>query len=126
LVSYEHIILREEYIMKLRLDKLVRSELEFLKENCNFTEDESNLFELIAKGYMDVQISYEMGVCTSTVTKKKRVIRRKIIDFLEVFDMTAIIYVDGKRVSEDDVKNFEIHIERVKELISGKLTKGNE
>jgi FixJ family two-component response regulator len=112
--------------MKLRLDKLVRSDLELLKENCNFTEDESKLFELIAKGYMDVQMSYEMGVCTSTVTKKKRVIRRKIIDFLEVFDMTAVIYVDGKRVSEDDVKNFEIHIERVKELISGKLTKGDE
>lgn len=37
--------------------------------------------------------------------------------------MNTTIYVNGKRVTKEEIKKIEIHSERVKRILSEKLTK---
>lgn len=34
----------------------------------------------------------------------------------------TIIYLNGKRITKEEIKNIEIHSEAVKRILSGKLT----
>lgn len=37
--------------------------------------------------------------------------------------MNTIIYVNGKRVTKEEIKKIEIHSERIKQILAKKLTK---
>lgn len=43
----------------------VISELDLFRNECNFTEDERNYFDLKAKGLSHIQISLQMHISTS-------------------------------------------------------------
>jgi hypothetical protein len=109
--------------MQTKFHRLSKPELEFLKDNCNLTEDESALLDMASKRCSDIQIADRLGICTSTVTKRKKVLLNKINGFLEVMEEVTTIYINGKRVTKDEIKNYEIQLESVKKILSDKLTK---
>jgi predicted transcriptional regulator len=105
---------------------LSKPELEFLKDNCNFTDDEILMLNMASKRCSDIQIADKLNISTSTVTKRKRALSAKVKDFLEVIDEVTTIYVNGKQVTKDEVKQYEIHLESVKKILSEKLTKSKK
>lgn len=109
--------------MRTRLKCLSRPEIDFLKDNCNFSAEETTLIDLAVRDNSDTQIADKLGVSLSSVTKIKRRIRNKIFDFLEVSVLLTTIYVNGERLTKDELKNCEIQIEAVKRIIAEKLTK---
>lgn len=109
--------------MKSRFERLSKPELEFLIDNCNFSKDEIIILYMASTGESEIQIADKMNISLSSVSKKKSKILVKIFDFLEVIEDVTTIYVNGKRVTKDELKNYEIHIESVKKIISDKLTK---
>lgn len=108
--------------MRSRFERLSKPELDFLIDNCNFSEEECILLKLAAKGGSEIQIAEKLSVSTSSVTKKKKQILCKIKSFLEVIEEVTTIYVNGKRVTKEELKNYEIQIESVKKILSDKLT----
>lgn len=109
--------------MKSKFERLSRPELDFLIDNCNFTEEEQKLLKMANAGRSEIQIADEMSLSVSGVSKKKRRILVKIIDFLEAIEAVTTIYINGKRVAKDELRNHEIHIESVKKILTEKLTK---
>lgn len=109
--------------MRSRFERLSKPELEFLIDNCNFSKDEIIILNMSSTGESEVQIADKMNISLSSVTKKKCKILTKIFDFLEVVEEVTTIYVNGKRVTKDELKNYEIHIENVKKILLDKLTK---
>lgn len=108
--------------MRSRFERLSKPELDFLIDNCNFSEEEHILLKMTNIGCSEVQIAERLSISTSTVTKKKKKIILKIRDFLEVVGEMTTIYVNGKRVTKDELKNYEIQIENVKKILADKLT----
>lgn len=74
-------------------------------------------------GESEIQIADKMNISLSSVSKKKNKILVKIFDFLEVIEEVTTIYVNGKRVTKDELKNYEIKIDSVKKMLADKLTK---
>lgn len=109
--------------MKSTLRRLSKSELDFLIDNCNFSKDEIIILNMASVGESEIQIADKMNISLSSVTKKKNKILVKIFDFLEVIEEVTTIYVNGKRVTKDELKKYEIHIESVKKILVDKLTK---
>lgn len=109
--------------MRSKFERLSKPELDFLIDNCNFSEEEIILLKFANTGENEIQIAEKMNISASSVTKKKKKIFAKIIDFLEVIEEVTTIYVNGKRVTKDELKNYEIKIESVKKILSDKLTK---
>lgn len=64
--------------MKINLHKLIKPELELLKENCNFTFAEMEVFELLSKGFSIREISLKLCISEPTVNRKIRDIKIKI------------------------------------------------
>lgn len=111
--------------MRSILTRLNKSEFELITENCNFTEDERIVFNMTVVGKSDMQIADKLSVSTSTVTRRKRAMFGKIKDLVEVLDNMTTIYVNGKRITKDELSNYEIQIDKVKKILKEKLTKGN-
>lgn len=109
--------------MRSKFERLSKPELDFLLDNCNFSEEEQELLRFANIGYSEIQIAEKLSLSTSSVTKKKRQIVCKIKSFLEVASEMTTIYVDGKRVTKGELKNYEIQIDSVKKMLSEKLTK---
>lgn len=109
--------------MRSRFSRLSKPEVDFLCDNCNFSKDEVEILKMSSAGAGDVQMSEKLRLSTSSITKKKRMIFRKIMDFLEVFGNMTTIYVDGKRVTKEELKKSEIKIDSVKKILADKLTK---
>lgn len=109
--------------MKSKFERLSKSELEFLIDNCNFSKEEIIILHMASVGENEIQIAGKLNLSTSSVTKKKRQIFQKIIDFVGGMEEVTTIYVNGKRVTKDELKNYEIHIESVKKILTDKLTK---
>ena len=109
--------------MRSNFNRLSKPEVDFLLDNCNFSEDEIILFKMASAGSSDVQIAEKLCMCVSSITKKKKIVGRKIKEFLEVSGNMTTIYVNGKRVTKEELKNNEIQIESVKKIPSEKLTK---
>lgn len=57
----------------------VESELQFLRDNCNFSDEELCYFNLRAKHYSNFQIAIEMNVSESKVSKLAKSVKQKII-----------------------------------------------
>lgn len=64
--------------MKLALSKMTRPELERILENANFTQDEENVFWLLARGKTITEISQLENVSERTVNRKINGIRLKV------------------------------------------------
>lgn len=64
--------------MKLALSKMTRPELEKILENANFTQDEENVFWLLARGKTITEISQLESVSERTVNRKIKDIRLKV------------------------------------------------
>jgi len=64
--------------LKLALSKMTRPELEKILENANFTQDEENVFWLLARGKTITEISQLENVSERTVNRKINGIRLKV------------------------------------------------
>lgn len=109
--------------MRSTLERLSKPELEFLIDNCNFSDEEIIIIRMSNTGSSEVQIAEKLNLSTSSISKKKRQIMSKINIFLEVMEKVTTIYVNGKRVTKDELKNYEIQVESVKKILTDKLTK---
>lgn len=109
--------------MKSILKRFSKPELDFFIENCAFTEDEIALLNLVIKEKSELEIAAIMNISASSVTKRKRKAFDKMKNFVEGLENMTTIYVNGKRVTKDELKNYEIKIENVKKILSDKLTK---
>ena len=69
--------------MRLNLHKLIKPELELLKENCNFTEDESTIFYLLSKGKSRTEIAIALSMSIQGIDKHIAAIKKKIMRFDE-------------------------------------------
>lgn len=56
----------------------VLSELNFYREECNFTEEERMYFDMKAKDYSDNKICIEMNISLSKVNKLSKNVRLKM------------------------------------------------
>lgn len=109
--------------MRSRLERLSKPELEFLIDNCNFSKDEIIILNMASVGENEIQIADKLNLSQSSITKKKKKISEKIIKFVEDMEELTTIYVNGKRVTKNELKNYEIKIENVKKILVDKLTK---
>lgn len=109
--------------MRSKFERLSKPELDFLLDNCNFSKEEIIILNMANTGDSEIQIADKLNISVSGVSKKKKRITSKINDFLEVAEKVTTIYVNGKRVTKDELKNYEIQIEGVKKILSEKLTK---
>lgn len=109
--------------MQTYFHRLNRSELEFLKDNVNLTADEILLLDMAHKRMSDVQMSFKLNVCTSTITKRKRILSDKINRFVKELENVTVIYINGKPVNRNEIEKYEINIESVKRILAEKLTK---
>lgn len=109
--------------MRSRFERLSKPELDFFIDNCNFSKEESIILSMACTGSSEIQIAEKVSLSASSVTKKKKTVFVKMMDFLEGLEEVTTIYVNGKRVTKEELKNYEIQIENVKRILSDKLTK---
>ena len=64
--------------MKLALSRMTKPELEKILQNANFTQDEENVFWLLARGKTITEISQLENVSERTVNRKIKDIRLKV------------------------------------------------
>lgn len=60
------------------LSSLTKPELENLKENCGFTENEIIIFEMLCNEFGAIEISEKMNISIPTVNRRIKNIREKI------------------------------------------------
>ena len=60
----------------------VEKELQYFRDNCNFTPSEEEYFELRARGLSNVQIAMEMHVSESQVSKLAKKTKSKMLRVL--------------------------------------------
>ncbi len=109
--------------MRSKFERLSKPELDFFTDNCNFSKEENIILNMACTGNSEIQIAEKVNLSVSSVTKKKRRILLKMMEFLEGLEEVTTIYVNGKRVTKEELKNYEIQIENVKKILSEKLTK---
>ena len=66
----------------MKINEFLTEDLDLLRAECNFTDNESNVFELKARGWTDVQIALELNMSESNVQVIMRKIRNKIDEVL--------------------------------------------
>lgn len=66
----------------MKISDFVEWELDLFRNQCNFTDDERQYFELKAKGKSNIQIAFEMNVSENTVVNIGRKVKKKIIKVL--------------------------------------------
>lgn len=66
----------------MKIYDFVEKELQFFRENCNFSEDELTYFNLRAKHYSNLQIAIEMNVSEGKVSKLAKSVKTKILKVL--------------------------------------------
>lgn len=78
----------------MKISNFTQSELEYLREQCNFVDPEDKCFELKAKGCTDVQLSVRLNISESMVAVHMRRVRAKI---------TYVLEEKAKRQSQESV-----------------------
>ena len=66
----------------MQIYDFVNKELEFLREECNFSDEELTYFNLRAKHYSNLQIAIEMNVSEGKVSKLAKSVKTKILKVL--------------------------------------------
>ena len=69
-----------------QIKRLVVSELNFYRDECNFTEDERRYFDMKSKDYSDIKVSMEMNISISKVNKLSRQVRTKMQRVEKLYD----------------------------------------
>lgn len=64
--------------MDARFNEFTRKEVEYLVQECNFTEQEERIFRMKTNGKSIVAIAIEEGVSDRTINRKLKRIRIKI------------------------------------------------
>ena len=62
----------------LKISEFVEFELQYLRDNCNFTEEELKFFDLRVKDITLEEISYKMQISVSKTNTLSRKVKRKI------------------------------------------------
>lgn len=62
----------------MKLSKLTKPELDEIINNANFTEEESEVFKLLARGKTITEIAQQVSVCNRTVNRRIKKIKSKI------------------------------------------------
>ena len=57
-------------------------EWESFIDNCGFTDDELEIVKLLRKGWLGVDISAELCISLSTLTRRKKRISQKILRYI--------------------------------------------
>lgn len=109
--------------MRTRFERLSKPELDLFTDNCNFSKEECIILSMACTGSSEIQIAERVNLSVSSVTKKKRTILTKMLGFLEGLEEVTTIYVNGKRVTKEELKKYEISLENVKRILAEKLTK---
>jgi DNA-binding CsgD family transcriptional regulator len=63
----------------MQIYDFVESELRFFRQECNFSADELEYFNLKAKHYSNQQIAIKMNVSEGKVSKLARSVKNKIL-----------------------------------------------
>lgn len=63
----------------MKIADFTKPELDYFRENCNFTKDERTFFELRAQEYTLEEIAEEMHASVSTVKRINNRVKSKII-----------------------------------------------
>lgn len=64
--------------MKFHPEKFTQRKIDLYRSRCAFTDREAAIFEGRLAGKTNVQLSFEMHICTSTISKHVRGIMDKI------------------------------------------------
>lgn len=107
--------------MRSVFTKLSKPELDFLTDNIIFNETDKKILILSTEKYSDIQIGNIVSLSPSMVTKRKRKIKQKIKDFLEVLEDMVTIRINGEKVSIDEIKKYDIQIDKMRNVIVKKL-----
>lgn len=62
-----------------KIPDFVEKELQYFRDECNFSEDEMRYFNLRAKNKSNIQIAMEMNVSEAKVSKLARRVKDKIL-----------------------------------------------
>lgn len=62
----------------MKLSKLTKPELDEIINNANFTEEEIEVFKLLARGKTITEIAQHVSVCNRTVNRRIERIKSKI------------------------------------------------
>nr|DAQ39828.1 MAG TPA: response regulator [Bacteriophage sp.]DAY93198.1 MAG TPA: response regulator [Caudoviricetes sp.] len=62
----------------MKFTKFIKPELEQIKENANFTEEEERIFSLLCRGFSQKQISAKENLSLRTIEYRVRDIKDKI------------------------------------------------
>ena len=66
----------------MKICDFTKPELDKFREQCNFTEEESQCFELKSKGLTNVQLSMKLNMSESKVSVTMKKVRTKITKIL--------------------------------------------
>ncbi len=61
------------------LSALTKPEVDYLRDNGNFTDDETEIFEMLTKGRTITEIAIQMCVSERTVDRRVKKIKHKIL-----------------------------------------------
>lgn len=67
----------------MKICDFTKPELDKFREQCNFTEDEMQCFDLKAKGMTNIQLSMQLAMSESKVSMTMKRVRTKITKILE-------------------------------------------
>lgn len=62
-----------------KIPDFVEKELQYFRDECNFSEDEMRYFNLRAKNKSNIQIAMEMNVSEAKVSKLARRVKDKML-----------------------------------------------
>lgn len=66
----------------MKLTEFTRPEVEYLRQECNFTDEERAVFDMRASARSIVEIGLKLHMSESTVYRKLNCIKRKILRVL--------------------------------------------
>lgn len=100
------------------LSSLTKPELEYIKEICNFTEDERKMFNFLSRDYTLRKIEIECNMSETTAIRKIKNIEIKINGIKEMIDLKKDIPIADKyNLTIDEASAyFGIGADRIREI----------
>ena len=104
--------------MSSKIYKLIKPELELYRMECNFTDDEKEVFECLAKGYTLSKTAIDCCLSESTVQRRIETILEKINKVKEWNVVKKEIPISEKYnlTLEEASAYFNIGIDRLREI----------
>lgn len=64
--------------MAMKFSRLTKPEIEEIIKNANFTDEEEQIFRLLARGLSLKEISFRLSICLSTLCRRVSAIKNKV------------------------------------------------